>query len=68
MPLRERRTELMKITLKRALAGGACQMCGCTELRACPGGCSWDPRYLAQGRLMCSRCSGVRPEDLVVTR
>jgi|SRR5882724_872754 len=35
-----------------------CECCGCTEARACPGGCSWDPRYKALGRSVCTtaRC------------
>lgn len=28
----------------------ACLFCGCTEARACPGGCSWAGPYL------CSKC------------
>lgn len=30
-----------------------CRKCGCTDLRACPGGCSWVEDDL------CSRCAGV---------
>jgi hypothetical protein len=31
---------------------GVCRVCGCTELRACPGGCCWaDPEHT-----ICSRC------------
>lgn len=33
-----------------------CEFCGCTEKHACPGGCSWDPEFLAQKRYVCSNC------------
>lgn len=33
------------------LKGDACEKCGCTEERACPGGCSW----VRPG--LCSRCA-----------
>lgn len=35
----------------------ACRVCGCTDERACPGGCSWVPDPTGQGDL-CSRCEG----------
>jgi len=35
-----------------SLVGDICQKCGCTELDACEGGCSW----LSPGR--CSACAG----------
>lgn len=28
----------------------SCRLCGCTDARACPGGCSW------AGELLCSAC------------
>lgn len=34
----------------------ACTNCGCTELRACPGGCSWLGVNHADGTGVCSRC------------
>lgn len=34
-----------------------CEGCGCTESRACPGGCSWDTDFLEQGRYVCNRCA-----------
>ena len=30
-----------------------CRLCGCTEARACPGGCYWFEPDL------CSRCAGI---------
>lgn len=33
-----------------------CEGCGCTEGRACKGGCSWDPVFLSAGRYVCSKC------------
>lgn len=33
-------------------AGAACRVCGCTDERACPGGCTWVEPDL------CSRCTG----------
>jgi hypothetical protein len=40
------------------LTTAACERCGCTQERACPGGCGWDPFYYAQGRAICTACSG----------
>lgn len=34
----------------KATANQKCRVCGCTEMRACPGGCSWAAPNL------CSRC------------
>lgn len=34
----------------------ACRICGCTEERACPGGCYWVPDPTLAGEL-CSRCA-----------
>lgn len=31
---------------------GFCQQCGCTDLYACPGGCSW----VNTRNTLCSRC------------
>jgi hypothetical protein len=35
-----------------------CEVCGCTETRACPGGCAWSAQFLMAGRYVCttSRC------------
>lgn len=44
------REQLRKVMLERHQAGldpelgravRACRVCGCTDFRACPGGCSW---------------------------
>lgn len=35
-----------------------CQRCGCTEQRACPGGCAWDPAARRRGKWVCTRCTG----------
>lgn len=34
---------------------GTCRVCGCTDERACPGGCVWAEPNL------CSRCALARP-------
>ncbi len=34
----------------------ACEICGCRELMACPGGCSWSPIFLIDKRYVCSVC------------
>ena len=31
---------------------GTCQVCGCTNARACPGGCDWRNKE----HTICSRC------------
>ena len=33
---------------------GFCRLCGCTEVHACLGGCSW----IDSEHTVCSRCSG----------
>jgi hypothetical protein len=38
-----------------------CVICGCTESRACEGGCSWASR----GPAVCSRCAGRAPFEVV---
>jgi len=43
---------------RRRLPAPLCAQCGCTEQRACPGGCAWDPVELARGRYVCTRCTG----------
>lgn len=35
----------------------ACEVCGCTEDRACTGGCSWDPEFRKKKRWVCSNCA-----------
>lgn len=37
---------------------GVCRSCGCTDERACPGGCSWVEEDL------CSACAGPAPDDV----
>ena len=39
------------ITIKTPMADRSCRGCGCTDERACPGGCSWVTPNL------CSACS-----------
>lgn len=37
-----------------------CFVCGCTEDRACPGGCAWaKPPIGAGGRDICTRCATI---------
>jgi len=33
-----------------------CEVCGCSEITACTGGCSWDPTFLGDNRYICSNC------------
>lgn len=35
----------------------ACTGCGCTDLRACPGGCSWAKVDRRRRKGLCSRCA-----------
>ncbi len=37
----------------------SCEICGCTEINACPGGCSWSQHFINQGRLVCSNCESI---------
>ena len=37
----------------------SCEICGCTEDIACPGGCAWSNRYLAQDRMICTSCESL---------
>jgi protein gp37 len=37
---------------------GVCQVCGCTDMRACPGGCSW----VNDEHTLCSKCAEVHWE------
>lgn len=39
-------------------ATARCERCACTQTRACPGGCAWDPEAWAAGRALCTRCTG----------
>lgn len=41
-------------SIRRGGEGPECRVCGCTELNACPGGCSWVEEDL------CSRCKNLR--------
>jgi hypothetical protein len=41
----------VEILAAAAAEGRCCRECGCTEARACPGGCSWVEFDL------CSRCA-----------
>lgn len=34
----------------------SCEVCQCTDVEACPGGCGWDPGYARAGRAVCTRC------------
>jgi hypothetical protein len=33
----------------------ACEVCGCTEARACDGGCGWSQQHAAVGRAVCDK-------------
>jgi len=35
---------------------GACIVCGCTEDRACAGGCAWRAGFALAGLAVCTRC------------
>lgn len=43
--------------MRRAAQGGPCLKCGCTETRACPGGCGWSVTHLKKGELVCTSCT-----------
>lgn len=43
----------------------ACICCGCTESRACPGGCSWAAVDEDAGVGLCSACA-VKPMDQLI--
>lgn len=38
------------------MSASTCTSCGCTDLRACPGGCSWLGVNHKDGTGVCSRC------------
>jgi hypothetical protein len=40
------------------LTPGECQVCGCTDEHACPGGCVW----ANASATLCSRCAQQAPE------
>ncbi len=44
--------------MRRRRTEHKCRCCGCTESRACVGGCAWDPDELRRGRRICTRCTG----------
>jgi ParB family chromosome partitioning protein len=43
--------------VKKPGKAGECEICGCTEKKACEGGCAWDPKYRAKKRWVCTSCS-----------
>lgn len=45
-------------------AQARCERCGCTETAACPGGCSWNEKYLMRGRYVCTNCE---PASRIIT-
>ena len=47
--------------LARSMKQIACEVCGCTAIRACPGGCAWSPFYLALSRAVCTGCERKAP-------
>lgn len=38
---------------RQRISAGRCAVCGCTDRRACPGGCAWTH----PGHTLCSRCA-----------
>jgi len=40
-----------------------CEVCGCTELRACPGRCAWDRRFARARRAVCTNCTNKAEAD-----
>ena len=34
-----------------------CELCGCTEMQSCPGGCTWSLDHLEQGHRVCTQCA-----------
>lgn len=45
-----------KVARKVATRDATCVNCGCTDSRACPGGCSWISVCRMQGTGLCSAC------------
>ena len=56
------RLEEIERRLAEQTAGSVCRVCGCTDDRACPGGCSWVAANL------CSRCAPGVLEDPTARR
>jgi hypothetical protein len=61
--------ELAEIEDLEVRVAGHCEICGCTEDAACPGGCSWDPGWAKQGRSICSQCAATThaPPPSIIT-
>jgi hypothetical protein len=36
-----------------------CDLCGCTQNKACLGGCGWSDSYLEAGRRVCTSCEEI---------
>lgn len=49
----------------KAKAERQCVQCGCTDSKACPGGCSWVEEHPATPTGVCSTCAGVALEQLL---
>lgn len=49
------RCEAIETEMRPRTAGLACTVCGCTDDRACPGGCSW----ISHNPPLCSACADV---------
>lgn len=48
------------------LSTASCELCACTETRACEGGCAWDPSFLVEDRAVCTRCAtAVRAAEVI---
>jgi hypothetical protein len=40
----------------RIIGEHECEICGCTESKACPAGCEWSERFKESGRWICTEC------------
>lgn len=53
MKRKKRKTTLPRGRTAWHLESGQCFVCSCTDLEACPGGCSWSNK----DRTICSSCA-----------
>jgi hypothetical protein len=45
-----------------------CRGCGCTDIRACPGGCSWASVNRRRRTGLCSRCAAKKKKKKSTSR
>lgn len=54
--LREQTVVILRAALAACQEPRRCVACGCTEERACPGGCSWMLQFKHANAGVCSQC------------